>query len=109
MSVFNTSQAPNPSVNIGGVLTPSIINFPLTLSNTEYTIVLPVGTQRFQIKSRGKHILKLSYTLNQSNSVYLSIWPGDAYHEFGIDSSSSLTVYVQSTGTGEIVEIVSWS
>ncbi len=109
MSVFNTSQVGASNVNIGGVTTPDIINFSLTLANTEYTINLPAGTQRFQIKSRGTHILKLSYTLNQSGTVYLSIYPGDCYQEFGIDASSSLTVYMQSTGAGEVVEIISWS
>lgn len=77
----------------------------IPLANTE--VSYNVGAvKRFTLKLRGKGILKVSYT---SGGAYLTVPMGASYSEFNIDTSSSFTLYFQSSIASETLELVTWS
>ena len=102
-----TPNSAQSSVTIAGVTTPDIQNISLALADTEYTVTLPASTKRFRLQVRGTSKLKLAYTLGQSGSNYITVWPGAYYTETELDINS-LSIYVQASKSGEILEIVSW-
>lgn len=110
MAVFNTALSPTQNVTIAGATSPDISNTVLVLQNTEYSVALPAGTIQFQLKTRGSGLLKISYEVGQSGSVFFSVYPGAMYQEMGIDPGTPpIILYVQSTVAGETLEIISWS
>ena len=105
------SGTPNQSttnVNITGVTTSDIQNVTIAVANTEQSIVLPANTKRFRVCVRGSAKLQIAYTATESGTNYISVWPGAFYEETGLDIAN-LTLYVQASASGEIVEVVSWS
>lgn len=111
MGVFSPSGVSNVSTSNTDLLvtTPAISNTTLGLAGAETGIALPAGTKRFSLRARGIAKLQLAYTSGQSGSVYREILPGNIYEEGFIDTTVSLTVYVQSNKASTIVELVSWS
>lgn len=107
MSAFTpagSGGAPLGPIVINGVTTPQITNVNLTLSGTEYTVVLN-NIKRFLIKARGGAILQLRYV---SAGDYLTISPGVFMSEDNI-SAGAVTFYVSSSVAAEVLEIITWS
>jgi hypothetical protein len=113
MAVFTPSGSgglPSSPVTTVKPGTPTIDNVSLPLAGTEYSYVLPAGTQRFVLKLRSYSAsLQLSYTLGQSGLVYLTLPPGTNYSEADILETVTITLYMQATANSQIVEIVSWA
>ena len=89
--------------------TPTVINKTLTLANTEYSQILPADTTRFTLQARTSHDVKLSYTSGESGTVYITIKAGSSYTEENLDTGSALTLRMQSTNAGIVVEIIAFS
>lgn len=105
--ITGTPNQSQINVNLTGVSTPTIQNVTITTADTEQSIALPSSTERFRLCVRGSSKLQLAYTSGQSGTNYITIWPGAFYEESNLDISS-LTLYVQASQTGEVVEIISW-
>jgi hypothetical protein len=90
------------------VFDPIVENVAITLASTEVTHALPTGTKRFLIKLRGLAILKLSYAVGTSGTVFSTIHPGTFYSESRIGAAST-TLYFQSPAASQTAEITSWS
>lgn len=87
---------------------PSVLNIPILVANTEYAINLPASTVSFLISTRQASRLQLSYIAGQSSSIYLTIHPGSCYSESDLVPSSR-QIFVQSPLVGETVEVVYWA
>lgn len=108
-SISSTNSKFTGTVMVGGVNFPNIINSTTDVTpGLETSIALPANTKQFRITNRGTHIVKLSYTVSGSGSIYLTLFPNAPYTEQNI-VASSVTFYVQSTGISQRIEIVSWS
>lgn len=107
MSVFTSSggaQTFTGSVTITGVASPLVSNILLVAADTEYQIILPNNCKRYLIKLRDLADLKLRYT---SGSDYLTIPRGCHFTEDDIETSS-VSLFVESTSSAQMVELLTW-
>lgn len=103
---------PDGSINVNvsgasGVTSPTIANVPILVANTEQSYAFPANTKRFIIRVRGMGRLQLSFVAAQSGTNFITIYPGNAHEEAGLNVIST-TIYFQCSKT-EVVEILSWS
>lgn len=105
-----TGFATRTTATIDGVTQGNIANVALTLANTEYAHTLPTNIKGFLLRLRTptNALLKLSYTLGTSGTVYWTLHPGGIRGWDGI-SASSVTLYLQSDIAGQVVEIETWA
>lgn len=92
-----------------GVTNPTIQNQNTSaIANTETSYALPAGSKRFTITNRGNCIVKLSYSAGTSGITYFSLYPHSPYAEEAI-IASLVTLYFQSVGINQRLEIISWT
>lgn len=87
--------------------TPIIYNLNIINQGTEYSQALPANTKAFIVRSRNKGRLRLAYSTGGTNADYVTIPTGSSFKDTNF--YTSITVYVQSTKPGDIVEIVAYS
>jgi hypothetical protein len=87
---------------------PHVMNFSVSLKDTEYSVALPLGTKRFSLNSRGTSTLKVNIN-DHLSSAYKLVPSGAFYGEEGIDSSNAYTLYLSSSQDSDIVEITYWT
>lgn len=99
-----------PGGGAGGVSTvPSLSNLNMPTAGTEYSFSLTAGTKQFEIRSRASGKLQLAFASGESGTTFVTIWPGNAYKEIGLLLSDVLAVYVQSSRSNDVLEILSWA
>lgn len=103
----NAKLANIASVLGAGDTTPTIINLNIINSGTEYSQALPANTKTFLIKSRNKGQVRLAYALGGTNTAYLTIPAGSSFEDSQFYTAA--TLYLQSTKSGDIIEIVAYS
>ena len=93
---------------LGGAVsaTKTIFNVPLTIADTEVSLVLPTTVVGYMIRTRGNGNLKLSHVSGESGTKYITIPSRATYKDD--HSYSNLTLYFQSPTAGEVVEVVAW-
>lgn len=65
--------------------------------------------KRFYIENRGGFLVKISYVMGQSGTIFKSILPtGGFYSEDGLDDVT-ITFYMQSAGASQRLEVTTWS
>jgi hypothetical protein len=83
---------------------PTITTQTLTLADTEYSVSIPAGAIRFEVKERtGASLLRIAVA---SGGSYITIPYGASYSE--IDIKGPVTLYIQSPDAGAVVEIKYW-
>lgn len=87
-------------------LTPKIYNVSVLLAATEYSQALTNNTKKFTIQCIGGAKTQLAFVLGDSGLTYVTIQPGTAYCEDGIDFSG--TLYFRCNKAAQIIEIVEW-
>lgn len=87
--------------------TATIYNLNIILQGTEYSQALPANTKAFLVRSRNKGRLRLAYTTGGTNADYVTIPTGSSFKDTNF--YTSVTLYVQSTKPGDIIEIVAYS
>ena len=111
MTAFAPSGSANVSVSGGltPVATPTIYNVALTLAGTEYSLAIPAGTKRIQIRNRASQLTRLAYTPGDTSVAWLTITPGSVYSEVDL-AVTTLTVYLQApSAAGTVAEVITWS
>lgn len=89
--------------------TPTIYNLPLADSNTEYSQALPSGTKKLKIRSRLFNTsLKIAFSSGGSGSTYFTVPFGGTLSLAGI-SFTGVTVYVQSSRSSNVCEIIAFT
>ena len=98
----------SPSTNIKELLAkdPLVQNVVATLANTEYSFTFPNNIKRFRIKARTGSIVKISYTITESGTIFETIWPGSSLNDTNIEGG--FTIYFQTSKANEILEITTW-
>jgi len=89
--------------------TPSISNIAIPTANTEQSFAFPNDTKKISFKLRGNGKLKYAYTSGQSGTNFITAYPGNTVTITDILLTAGLTIYFQSTKSGEVLEILSWS
>lgn len=85
-----------------------VINFALTLANTEYQVDIPIGAKKYTLKARDGTLLKIADSAGLSGTVYFSLPP---YCDYNVDSligADILSLFVQSTNPNQVLEIKYW-
>lgn len=112
MSVFTPSGgAPtgaSQDVNIPGVSSPSIINLSMPISGNEYSQLLPLNVKKFLLRSRLSGRLQVAYVSGESLTNFLTVSPGAVYSEEGLEATSPLTLYVNSSKPLDTLELIYW-
>lgn len=86
-----------------------VVNFNITLANTEYSYTLPSGTRAFEFKLRDVATLKFSDTSGQSGTTYVTVPPGTSYSVTNRKSGSTLPLYFQATSATQVLELIYWT
>lgn len=86
------------------VKTPTILNTTLAVANTEYTITIPQTAKRVTLKSRlGR--LKVKYA---TGGTYVTIHNGTTYSEENLGLVTTLDIFIESTQTNDVIELIYW-
>jgi hypothetical protein len=96
------------ATNTDVVSNPAIFNFAMPLANTEYGFTFPVNTRRYTLVNRTNGMIKYSFIPGDSGIIYRTIPPGTASIQTNL-SKPSITIYLQSPSSNQILEIESWS
>lgn len=87
---------------------PTIYNLSIPLANTEYAQVLNNSVKKILIRARNKAKLQFSFVSGDTGSLYVTIEPGAVFFEENLDLSN-VTLYVQGSTAGNVVEILEWT
>jgi hypothetical protein len=92
------------------VSVPTIYNKTLTLANTEYSQALNPFISNFRVSCRDLADLKIAFTALTSGTTYISIPAGSSWSPLANEDglAGTLTLYIQSTQAGVVVEIEEW-
>lgn len=104
-SVGSTSAVSNVTVNQNDTIA-TIINYTLTLSNTEYSINLPNNTKKFLLKCRETNVLKINYSPT-TDTEWFTIPACTTYLDENYYVNQ--TLYFQSPSAGVIIELVAFN
>lgn len=88
--------------------TPTIYNKTLTSANKEYEQALPSKTKKFTVQCRTAYDVKLAFTDGESGTTYVTIKANTNYYEDNV-LASNVTLYMQSTQAGVVMEIIPWT
>lgn len=91
--------------------TPTIYNVTLTNANTEYSQVLPAGTEKFAMQPRTAVDVRWAHVTGKvatPTAPYMTMKGGAGLSMSDADPAS-LTVYLASGTAGTVVEIIAWS
>ena len=84
----------------------TLYNKTMTLADTEYSQTLPYGTVKFMVQNRGQYDTKLSFSVGESATSYITIKAGMVYYEDIVETSK--TLYYQCPTAGQVLELVVW-
>jgi len=92
-------------IAIGGTsdTTSTVNNVTVTLADTEQAIALPANTKKFLIRSRNNGTIRLAYGVGETSTDYLTINKKAVYTNENFYTSQ--TIYIQSSVTGDILEL----
>lgn len=95
---------------ITSVNSPTIVNIPAPLADTEYDFTLPDEVRRYRVRVRdGQAKTKLAFVSGESGTVYWTIDRGSVYEDKDIDASSGITLYFQTSHDDTIIELLYWT
>lgn len=99
----------NAIIGATGAAHPYILNVPMPLASTEYTVTLPQGAKRFILRLRNASRCHMAYSVGQTFTNFITLNAGVAYSESDLNLSGALLIYLQSPKAGETAEIVYWT
>lgn len=85
---------------------PLVTNVTLTLANTEYSQALPNNTEKVLVKARASGEIKFAFVETESGINYVTIPAGSGGLWIPAENFIDLTLYMQSSSAGEIVEML---
>lgn len=87
---------------------PTIYNLSMPTANTEYSQSLNNSTKKILIRTRNGSQAKFAFVAAGTTTAWITIKSGAVYFEENLDLNSA-TIYIQSSGTGEVAEILEWT
>lgn len=100
---------PAASPDILTVKVPAVTNLSMPTAGTEYSFALPANSKRILFKSRNYGKLRFAFISGDSVSTYISIAPGAVFTEVNVNPVNTITLYVNSSVTNDILEILTWT
>ena len=92
------------------VTAPAIANVDVATADTEESWTVPSGTIMFRMRARGSSKIQLAFTALQSDTNYVTIYPGNSYMPpQELSPAASVTLYFQTSKDSEVVEFEYWS
>jgi hypothetical protein len=83
-----------------------------TIGLVETSIVIPLGTLKYKIQAVNPRTAKLSIasaaTGTSSNLTSFDIYPGNSWEE-ELNGEAALTIYIKSSKTATVVQVVTWT
>lgn len=80
----------------------------MTDAATEYSVTLPAGTVKFEIKLRSSNaLLQISFVSGESGTTYITIPYGASYAENDVKAGGKI-IYFQSPTASQTAEVKTW-
>jgi len=95
----------------GSAATPTLVNVTLTVANTEYSFLMPNGTQMVEFQARTAADVRFAFATGHVAgpvAPYHTLKASDYYSSPPVNMTGQ-TVYFASTTAGTVVEIIAWS
>lgn len=97
-------------VSSNGISTPSIQNVAMSVTpGTQSSVTFPATTKKVILKARGNSKLQYSFINGQTNTTFITIFPGNEEVIDNLSLTASLTIYIQASKASEILEVCSWT
>ncbi len=95
---------------LGMLLSPdhAIYNVTMTLANTEYSQLLNYRVKKLTVKCRTNYAVQLCFTALGSDTLYITIPPGQNYWEDNLYIDAP-TLYFQCATAAQVLEIIAWA
>ena len=84
-------------------------NIAAPLANTEYSFTIPLGTKRFEWKSRKFGEIQWSFQIGESGTTFSTLSPGNLKTEDNLKLVVPIVVYFRSNKANDTIELSSWS
>lgn len=85
---------------------PSIYNVNMIDALTEYSLLLPVGTNRIKLKIKD-NLAKFDISYSSGGPTF-SVTRGAIYEETGLDLTTNRTIYFKSNKDAMVMEVIIW-
>ncbi len=103
MANVNTTARPR----IAQASEPTIYNLSMPLANTEYSLTFSNNTKKFLLRMRTPAVCKVAFASGETVTKYITVNPMNSYSEDGLDLVS-ITIYLSSSVSGQVAEILEW-
>lgn len=81
----------------------------IAIANTEQSYVIPDGTRAYTLRNESKKdVIQWTFTATESGTQYRTLYPGESVEKDGLYLLTK-TLYFQSAGAGDILEIETWT
>lgn len=80
----------------------------MPVANTEYSQALNNSTKKILVRMRNQSPCRLAFVVNGTTTSWLTLKSCAVYFEENLDLNGA-TIYIQSSGTGEVAEILEWT
>lgn len=91
----------------GGSPNPQIYNLAIPTADTEVSQALNPNTKSVLIRARGITSLKVAFVSGESGTNYLTIPAGNTFIQENINFTG--IIYLQSTKSNQVIEILEWT
>jgi hypothetical protein len=88
--------------------TPDIQNILAAVANTEYSFTVPAGTRQYRFKVRGNAKIQYCFISGNSNTVFMTVDPGNSEGETDILLPADKTIYFRVTKDNTKIEVLTW-
>lgn len=105
MALASSGRVAKEITTSGDPTAATFFNVSVAVPNSETSQALPSDTKGFIIKTRGSSSLKLSYTVAESGTKFVTISRSAVYND--PNKYTSLTLYFQ-TSAVDVVEIIAY-
>jgi hypothetical protein len=96
-------------VSFGGTVgTPEIFNIPANVAGTEYTILIPSTSKRYEFRARGNAKIQYAFKSGDTNIKYMTLFAGNPKSEDNLKLNSNLIIYFQTNKANETIEVLIW-
>ena len=102
MATVGSSLLASPSLVFPTVSSETVENVTIAVANSEVTHALPAGTRQYKIQYRGNRPLKIAFAVGTSGTTYWELYPGQPAETQFINNTATITLYMQSPGTGTV-------
>lgn len=107
---FYTTANPFPVAMPGNSTTElTVVNKPILLANTEYSVAVPQNTKKFEFKNRKDAKVQYCFIAGETNTNFMTLSPGSSKQIDGLGLIVGKTIYFRATKDDQVMEILFWT